>query len=67
MTAQLNLFPGNIEARVGRHVHDPDASDKRKLMRSLRNAGRGGLVNGMSKAALRRYAPEKLPRVTVDD
>lgn len=43
-----------------------DGPDKRKLVRALRSA-EPGRVNGMSKAQLRRYAPAKLPRVTIND
>ena len=43
-----------------------DASDKRKLRRTPNHrVEKGGLVNGMTKAALRRYAPAKLPKVTL--
>lgn len=44
---------------------DHDASDKRKFLRTLNRVEKGGLVNGMTKAALRRYAPAKLPKVTL--
>lgn len=46
---------------------DPDARDKRKIVRAIRSAVKGGLVNGMTKAQLRRHAPAKLPRVTIYD
>jgi hypothetical protein len=62
LKGQLDLFPARVEARVGRHAHDPD---KRKLVRVLNASAKGGLVNGMSKAQLRRYAPAKLPPITV--
>lgn len=64
MKAQLDLFPAaKVEARVGYHARDPRA--ERQLGRKLRASAKGGLVNGMSKAALRRYAPERLPPITV--
>jgi hypothetical protein len=58
MTSQLELF-------VSPERPTPDERDKRKLLRTLRATPKGGLVNGMTKAQLRRYAPAKLPKVTL--
>jgi hypothetical protein len=83
MTAQLDLFgpPKVIRERrdIGRIIEQSchmaschmaeinrDKGARAKLGRMLRGAA-GGLVNGMNKAALRRYAPERLPRITVHD
>jgi hypothetical protein len=50
-----------------RPTHERMTSDGRKLVRVLRAAAKGGLVNGMSKAQLRRHAPARLPKVTIGD
>jgi hypothetical protein len=57
-TRKLTLFERMAQAARGK-------GDPAKLARKLRAASSGGLVNGMSKAALRRYAPERLPPITV--
>lgn len=61
MKAQLDLFAAPKPIRKRR--------DERRIIAQAisRAAIKGGLVNGMSKAALRRYAPAKLPRVTIND
>lgn len=51
--------------RVLRPTHERLTGDGRKLVRVLRAAAKGGLVNGMSKAQLKRHAPAKLPKVTL--
>jgi hypothetical protein len=58
VTRQGELF---AEPKPARKV----VPDREKLLRKLRSAEKGGRVNGMSKAALRRYAPPKLPKVTL--
>lgn len=63
MTDQLDLF--GPPKRVRSRRDHPRLIEQRKLVRVLKSAEKGGLVNGMSKAALRRYAPEKLPKVTL--
>lgn len=60
MTRQLELFAPAKPPRL-----TSDERDKRKLVRVLRSAAKGGLVNGMSKAAMRRYYPKELPKVTL--
>lgn len=61
---QLDLF-GRTAQRNKRPPMTEDERDRLKLLRTLRAVEKGGLVNGMSKAALRRYAPAKLPKVTL--
>lgn len=65
---QPDLFPDVAQpVKPDRRQRDNEAAAKAKLIRTLRAAPKGGLVNGMSKAMLRRYAPAKLPKVTVHD
>ena len=70
MTRQLDLFGGPV--RKGERRVPPieelvarAKGEERELVRVLKSAEKGGRVNGMSKAALRRYAPPKLPKVTL--
>lgn len=65
MKRQGELF--SVDEKIDRALKDRDGVEERMLLRTLRAAPKGGLVNGMSKAALKRYAPAKLPRVTIDD
>lgn len=59
MTAQLDLFgpPKVIRRRP--------SEEMRALGRIIEQAASGGLVNGMTKAQLRRHAPERLAPITV--
>lgn len=59
---QLEMF---AEPKAARPQPTPDQRDKRKLVWTINRAAKGGLVNGMTKAQLRRHAPAKLPRVTI--
>lgn len=65
---QPDLF-GSVAQPVkpDRRERDNETAAKAKLVRTLRSVEKGGRVNGMSKAQLRRYAPATLPRVTIND